>query len=189
MTKTGSTMVADAIQAASSMCTEDMRGDTLYAGVQRNIIDVRTPSRENAERYVRVRQIVGLGRTNEVSAYEGTPHSTFKGVMRGIPLAYGPDVTENTVNDLNPLTLAAKHIGSTGTVVVGFDGQGVPNILRYTPHPCALFALPQETRHLLCYDMGPAQAGARREGHVMKRLVQKYLPIDSSPSKTYIKYS
>ncbi|KAL1482729.1 hypothetical protein MTO96_033599 [Rhipicephalus appendiculatus] len=63
--KAGSTMVANAFLAATSMCTEDMWGDTLCPDVQRNIIVVRTPSRENAERYVRVREIVGLGRTNE----------------------------------------------------------------------------------------------------------------------------
>ncbi|KAL1480663.1 hypothetical protein MTO96_050831 [Rhipicephalus appendiculatus] len=128
-------MVANAFLAATSMCTEDMWGDTLCPDVQRNIIVVRTPSRENAEHYVRVREIVGLGRTNKVSAYEGAPHSTFKGFIRGIPLVDGPDVIENAVNDLNPLTLAAKHIGSTVTVVVCFDVAHSVTVLNVCPSP------------------------------------------------------
>lgn len=132
--KTGSTVVADAILAATSICTEDLRGDTLCPNVQQNIMVASTPRRENADRYVRVRQIVVLGRTYEVSAYEAAPHSTCKGVIRGIPLVDGPDVIDNKlVNERNPLALAAKRIGNTGTVIVAFDGHRVPNFVRYGP--------------------------------------------------------
>ncbi|KAL1485695.1 hypothetical protein MTO96_031783, partial [Rhipicephalus appendiculatus] len=132
--KTCSTVVADAILAATGICTEDQQDDTLCPNVQQNIMVASTPSRENADRYVRVRQIVVLGRTFEVSAYEAAPHSTCKGVIRGIPLVDGPDVIDNKiVNDRNPLALAAKRIGSTGTVIVAFDGDRVPNFVRYGP--------------------------------------------------------
>ncbi|KAH7968428.1 hypothetical protein HPB52_008307 [Rhipicephalus sanguineus] len=101
--KTGSTVVADAILAATSICTEDLRGDMLCPNVEQNIIFASTPRRENAARYVRVRQIIVLGRTYEL------------------------------VNERNPLALAAKRIGSTGTVIVAFDGHRVPIFVRYGP--------------------------------------------------------
>ncbi|KAH6930630.1 hypothetical protein HPB50_015588 [Hyalomma asiaticum] len=63
--KTGSTVVADAILAATNICTEDLRGDTLCPNIQQTIMVASTPRRENADRYVRVRQIVVLGRTYE----------------------------------------------------------------------------------------------------------------------------
>ncbi|KAH7936338.1 hypothetical protein HPB52_021544 [Rhipicephalus sanguineus] len=56
------------------------------------------------------------------------------GVIRGIQLVDGPDVIDNKlVNERNPLALAAKRIGSTGTVIVAFDGHRVPNFVRYGP--------------------------------------------------------
>ncbi|KAH7956806.1 hypothetical protein HPB52_012800 [Rhipicephalus sanguineus] len=148
--KTGSTVVADAIMAATSICTEDLRGDTLCPNVQQNIMVASTPRRENADRYVRVRQIVVLGRTYEVSAYEAAPHSTCKGVIRGIPLVDGPDVKDNKlVNERNPLALAAKRIGSTGTVIVAFDGHSVPNFVRYGPTlvRCSLYRKKTDIRY------------------------------------------
>lgn len=140
--KTGCTVVADAILAATSICAEDLRGDTLCPNVQQNIMVVSTPRRENANHYVKVRQIVVMGRTYEVSAYEAAPHSTCKGVIRGIPLVDGPnDIDNKIVNERNPLALAAKRIGSTGTVIVAFDGHRVPNFVRYGPTlvQCSLY--------------------------------------------------
>ncbi|KAH6919416.1 hypothetical protein HPB50_029596 [Hyalomma asiaticum] len=42
--KAGSTVVADAILAATSICTEDLRGDTLCPNVQQNIMAKAPPS-------------------------------------------------------------------------------------------------------------------------------------------------
>ncbi|KAH7935586.1 hypothetical protein HPB52_010104 [Rhipicephalus sanguineus] len=105
--KTSSTVVADAILTASIICTEDLRGDTLCPNVQQNNIVARTPRTENADRHARVRQIVVLGRTYEFS------------------------VIDKIVNKRNPLTVAAKRTGSTGTVIVTYDGHRVPNFVRY----------------------------------------------------------
>ncbi|KAL1476556.1 hypothetical protein MTO96_018395 [Rhipicephalus appendiculatus] len=111
--KTGSTVVADAFLAVTGICTADQQINTLCPNVQQNIMVASTPSRDNADRYVRVRQIIVLGRTLEVSAYKAVSHSTCKGVIRGIPLVIGPDVIDNKiVNDRNPLALVASALAA-----------------------------------------------------------------------------
>ncbi|KAH7940622.1 hypothetical protein HPB49_002567 [Dermacentor silvarum] len=63
-----------------------------------------TPKRENVNRYVRMRQILISGKVYELSAYETTPHSTCKGVIRNIPLQDGPDVIDAKI-------AGARHVG------------------------------------------------------------------------------
>ncbi|KAH8038033.1 hypothetical protein HPB51_020683 [Rhipicephalus microplus] len=46
-------------------------------------------------------QIVVMGRTYEVSAYEAAPHSTWKGVIPGVPLVDGPNDID-TCMELSP---------------------------------------------------------------------------------------
>ncbi|KAH7979576.1 hypothetical protein HPB49_009955 [Dermacentor silvarum] len=107
---------ADAILAAAGISQEDLCQDTLCPNLQQNIMIASTPKRENASRYVRMRQILISGKVHELSAYETTPHSTCKGVIRNIPLQDGPDVIDaKIVNTNNPLALAAKRIAQTGT--------------------------------------------------------------------------
>ncbi|KAH7978644.1 hypothetical protein HPB49_006260 [Dermacentor silvarum] len=79
ISKIGAVMVADAILAAAGISQEDLCQDTLCPNLQQNIMVASTPKRENASRYVRMRQILISGKVHELSAYETTPHSTSRG--------------------------------------------------------------------------------------------------------------
>ncbi|KAL1484350.1 hypothetical protein MTO96_050047 [Rhipicephalus appendiculatus] len=81
----GAATVADAILAAAGISQEDLCHDTLCPNLQQNIMVASTPKRENASRYVRMRQILISGKVHELSAYKTAPHSTCKGVIRNIP--------------------------------------------------------------------------------------------------------
>ncbi|KAH7936339.1 hypothetical protein HPB52_021545 [Rhipicephalus sanguineus] len=130
--KVGVTLVADAILAAAGISEEESQQDTLCPNVQQNIMVASTPNQENVSRYINIRQIVVQGKEHEISAYVTAPHSTCKGVIRGIPLQDSPNtINAKIVNEKNPLALMAKRIAQTGTVIVAFDGHKVPNLVKY----------------------------------------------------------
>ncbi|KAH7945796.1 hypothetical protein HPB49_015706 [Dermacentor silvarum] len=125
ISKIGAVSVADAILAAAGISQEDLCQDTLCPNLQQNIMVASTPKRENASRYVRMRQILISGKVHELGAYETTPHSTCKGVIRNIPLQDGPDVIDAKIvqrTRLFPGTLrfsaslqlqaGARHVGA-----------------------------------------------------------------------------
>ncbi|KAH7968565.1 hypothetical protein HPB52_009680 [Rhipicephalus sanguineus] len=121
--KLGPTIVADAIAVSAGISPGTACGHALAK---------HTPRRDNANRYVRIKEIRIADKTYEVSAYEAAPYSTCKGVIRGIPVQdSSADIDAKIVNDRNPLALAAKRIGSTTAVIVAFDGHRVPNFVRY----------------------------------------------------------
>ncbi|KAH7974041.1 hypothetical protein HPB49_008742 [Dermacentor silvarum] len=134
ISKIGAVTVADAILATAGISQEDLCQDTLCPNLQQNIMVASTPKRENASRYIRMRQILISGKVHELSAYETTPHSTCKGVIHNIPLQDGPDVIDaKIVSTNNTLALVAKRIAQTGTVIVAFDGHHVPNFVSSKP--------------------------------------------------------
>ncbi|XP_070393246.1 uncharacterized protein [Dermacentor albipictus] len=153
ISKIGVVTVADAILASAGISQEDLCQDTLCPNLQQNIMVASTPKRENANRYVRMKQMLISGKVYELSAYETAPHSTCKGVIRNIPLQDGPDIIDaKIVNTNNPLALAAKRIAQTGTVIVAFDGHRVPNFVRYGPllMQCSLYRKQLD----VCYTCG-----------------------------------
>lgn len=130
--KLGPTIVADAIAVSAGISPVEQHADTLCPNSKQNILVASTPRRDNANRYVRIKEIRIADKTYEVSAYEAAPYSTCKGVIRGIPVQdSSADIDAKIVNDRNPLALAAKRIGSTTAVIVAFDGHRVPNFVRY----------------------------------------------------------
>ncbi|KAK8774532.1 hypothetical protein V5799_010935 [Amblyomma americanum] len=91
-----------------------------------------TPNRENAYRYSAVRNLTISVTAHGVSAYETAPHGTVKGVIRGVPMTDTiPEINDDIVQDYNPTALQANRIGKTTTVVIAFDGDKVPNYIRY----------------------------------------------------------
>ncbi|KAH7945005.1 hypothetical protein HPB49_004742 [Dermacentor silvarum] len=131
ISKVGPIVVAEAIWNAVGIDPAKRDSDTMCPNFQQNIMVVSTPCRENATRYVRVECIAVGGQQHDVNAYEAAPHSTCKGVIRGIAPCDGPEeLDRKIVNSKNPLALGAKRIKSTGTVVVVFDGYKVPIKLR-----------------------------------------------------------
>ncbi|KAH7954902.1 hypothetical protein HPB49_022690 [Dermacentor silvarum] len=78
ISKIGAVTASDAILAAAGISQEDLCQDTLCPNLLQNIMVASTPKRENANRYVRMRQILISGKVHELSAHETTPHSTSK---------------------------------------------------------------------------------------------------------------
>ncbi|KAH7984368.1 hypothetical protein HPB52_019971 [Rhipicephalus sanguineus] len=137
ISKVGPTVVAEAIWNAVGIDSATRDSDTMCPNFQQNIMVVSTPSRENATRYVKIECIAVGGRQHEVNAYEAAPHSTCKGVIRGIAPSDGPEeLDRKIVNSKNPQALGAKRIKNTGTVVVVFDGYKVPNYVSYGADVC-----------------------------------------------------
>ncbi|KAH7952450.1 hypothetical protein HPB52_023471 [Rhipicephalus sanguineus] len=153
ISKVGPTVVAEAIWNAVGIDSATRDSDTMCPNFQQNIMVVSTPSRENATRYVKIECIAVGGRQHEVNAYEAAPHSTCKGVIRGIAPSDGPEeLDRKIVNSKNPQALGAKRIKNTGTVVVVFDGYKVPNYVSYggTLVRCTLYRKQVE----VCYACG-----------------------------------
>ncbi|KAL1428493.1 hypothetical protein MTO96_002867 [Rhipicephalus appendiculatus] len=151
--KTGPTIVADAILLAAGLRAEDQDSDTICPNLQQNIVVASTPKREHADRYVRIKQIKVMEHTYDISAYEAAPHTTCKGVIRGISLLDGPSTLDSKiVNERNPLALATKRIGNTTAVIIAFDGFKVPNFVRYGPTlvHCSLYRKQVD----ICYACG-----------------------------------
>ncbi|KAH7959149.1 hypothetical protein HPB49_008936 [Dermacentor silvarum] len=82
ISKIGAVTVSDAILAAAGISQEDLCQDTLCPNLQQNIMVAGTPKRENANRYVRMRQILISGKVHELSAYETIPPSTCNSRLR-----------------------------------------------------------------------------------------------------------
>ncbi|KAH7970557.1 hypothetical protein HPB49_010414 [Dermacentor silvarum] len=119
----GPIAVTEAIRNAVGIDPAKRDSGTMCPNFQQNIMVVSTPSRENVTRYGRVECIAVGGQQHDVNAYEAAPHSTCKGVIRGIAPCDGPEeLDRKIVNSKNPLALGSKRIKSTGTVVVVFDG-------------------------------------------------------------------
>ncbi|KAH7951666.1 hypothetical protein HPB52_011153 [Rhipicephalus sanguineus] len=153
ISKVGPTVVAEAIWNAVGIDSATRDSDTMGPNFQQNIMVVSTPSRENATRYVKVECIAVGGRQHEVNAYEAAPHSTCKGVIRGIAPSDGPEeLDRKIVNSKKAQALGAKRIKNTGTVVVVFNSYKVPNYVSYggTLVRCTLYRKQVE----VCYARG-----------------------------------
>ncbi|KAK8761497.1 hypothetical protein V5799_027237 [Amblyomma americanum] len=121
-----------AIIAAANVSGEEVTQDVICPNKQQNIVVTSTPNRENADRYSAVRNLTISGTAHDVSAYETAPHGTVKGVIRGVPMTDTiQEINDYIVQDYNPTALQANRIGKTTTVVIAFDGDKVPNYIRY----------------------------------------------------------
>ncbi|KAH7944968.1 hypothetical protein HPB49_002864 [Dermacentor silvarum] len=142
ISETGASTAADAIFAGAGISHDELSQDTLCPNLQQNIMVASTPRRENADRYVRIKEIRISDKVHELCAYETAPHFTSKGIRRGIPLQDNPaSIDGKIVNQNNPLALAANRIAQTGTIIIASDGHRVPNFVRYgTPlMKCSLY--------------------------------------------------
>ncbi|CAN7995611.1 unnamed protein product, partial [Ixodes hexagonus] len=124
--------ISRAIVAAVDVNGAEVTQDVICPNKQQNIIVVSTPKRENADCYSAVRSLTINGTAHDVSAYETAPHGTVKGVIRDVPLTDTiQEINDYIVQDYNPTAMQANRIGKTTTVVIAFDGDKVPNYIRY----------------------------------------------------------
>ncbi|KAK8772005.1 hypothetical protein V5799_024751 [Amblyomma americanum] len=124
--------ISRAIIAAANVIGEEVTQDVICPNKQQNIVVISTPNRQNADRYSAVRNLTISGTAHDVSAYETAPHGTVKGVIRGVSMTDTiQEINDYIVQDYNPTALQANRIGKTTTVVIAFDGDKVPNYIRY----------------------------------------------------------
>ncbi|KAK8771058.1 hypothetical protein V5799_025700 [Amblyomma americanum] len=124
--------ISRAIIAAANVSGEEVTQDVICPNKQQNIVVISTPNRENADRNSAVRNLTISGTAHDVSAYETAPHGTVKGVIRGVPMTDTiQEINDYIFQDYNPTALQANRIGKTTTVVIAFDGDKVPNYIRY----------------------------------------------------------
>ncbi|KAH7963957.1 hypothetical protein HPB52_023995 [Rhipicephalus sanguineus] len=141
----GAPVIASALIRAAGITESEAEGDTICPNWLQNIVVVSTPKRDNATQYVRTKAIKLYDKLYEISAYEAAPHNTCKGVIRGIPIEDSlAEVERRIINSKNPPALEAKRIKDTSTVIVAFEGLGVPSFVKYGPtlHIPAERALP-----------------------------------------------
>lgn len=106
--------------------------DTVCPNIGQNIVVISTPSRERADKYDKVRAITLKGTKYEVFAYRAAPNDTVKGIIYNIPLAYTQaDINACLIGERNPTILAAHRMGETTAVVVLFEGQVVPQHIKF----------------------------------------------------------
>ncbi|KAL1428471.1 hypothetical protein MTO96_002846 [Rhipicephalus appendiculatus] len=151
--KTGPIRLGQAIFTAAGLGLEEVIQDIICPNTMQNIIVASTPSRVNADAYLKV-ELITIGESqHEVSTYEAAPHATCKGVIRNVDIGQSQaDLDRNIINSRNPLALAVKRIKNTETVVIAFDGYKVPNFVRYGPSlvKCSLYL----RQHDNCYACG-----------------------------------
>ncbi|KAH6942847.1 hypothetical protein HPB50_010991 [Hyalomma asiaticum] len=118
----------------SRLTAEQANEDVVCANLTQNIVVVSTPKPDHAARHLRIKSFKIVDTEYEVSAYEAAPHSTCKEVIRRVDISDSQSaITRNIVHERNPLALAAKHIKTSGSVIVLYDGLRVPNFVRYGP--------------------------------------------------------
>ncbi|KAL1480628.1 hypothetical protein MTO96_050865 [Rhipicephalus appendiculatus] len=151
--KTGPIRLGQAIFTAAGLGLEEVIQDIICPNTMQNIIVASTPSRVNADAYLKV-ELITIGESqHEVSTYEAAPHATCKGVIRNVDIGQSQaELDRNIINSRNPLALAVKRIKNTETVVIAFDGYKVPNFVRYGPSlvKCSLYL----RQHDNCYACG-----------------------------------
>lgn len=124
--------ISRAIVAAANVSGEKVNQDVICPNKQQNIVVVSTPKRENADRYSAVKSLTINGMAHEVSAYETAPNGTVKGVIKGVPLTDTiQEINDYIVQEYNQSAMQANRIGKTTTVVIAFEGDKVPNYIRY----------------------------------------------------------
>ncbi|KAH9359881.1 hypothetical protein HPB48_021665 [Haemaphysalis longicornis] len=85
-----------------------------------------------ADKYDKVRAITLKGTKYEVFAYRAAPNDTVKGIIYNIPLTYTQaDINACLIGERNPTILAAHRMGETTAVVVLFEGQVVPQHIKF----------------------------------------------------------
>ncbi|CAN8002701.1 unnamed protein product [Ixodes pacificus] len=124
--------VSRAIVAAANVSGEEVTQGVICPNEQQNKVVVSTHKRENADCYSEVRSITINGIVHEVSAYETAFYVIVKGVIRGVPLTDTiQEINDYIVQDYNPTAMKVNRIGKTTTVIIAFDGDKVPNYIRY----------------------------------------------------------
>lgn len=130
--RTEASVIMSIVTTAARVTTEEAKEDTICVNATQNIIIIGTSDDRRCKLYAGVRALVIGGKTHEVHAYRSAPDGHVKGVIRGIAVEDTPaQIRDNIVNKYNPLAVEAHRIANTTTVIVLFEGEKVPNYVKY----------------------------------------------------------
>ncbi|KAH8041935.1 hypothetical protein HPB51_019635 [Rhipicephalus microplus] len=135
--------VAQALAMAAHLAPAETEDDIVSANVVQNNFVFSTPTENNVRAYARV-EVFLVGSTQyDVNSYLVAPDNICKRILRGVDLDCDHNhLREMIIHPRNPKALEVKRIKDTTTIIVLFDGLGVPNY-------DMLHALSTPDRHLL----------------------------------------
>ncbi|CAN7950865.1 unnamed protein product [Ixodes pacificus] len=120
------------LRSAAGIGREAAEEDSICLNVRQNVVVLRTPSEDRANKYGAITKLRIGEREYEASAYRAAPENTSKGLVRGISKDENPaDIVRSLVTKRNPSVLHAKRMGNTDNVIVLFDGFHVPRYVFY----------------------------------------------------------
>ncbi|KAH7965777.1 hypothetical protein HPB49_010790 [Dermacentor silvarum] len=100
---------------------------TICPNPTQNILVISTPDETTATKIAKIKVLTINGKRHEANTYVSAPEQMVKGIIRNIPLKYTQDqLTHALVNSRNPSLTYAKRLGSTTTVILLYEGNGVP---------------------------------------------------------------
>lgn len=152
--------VSTAIFRAAGISSMEADTDVVCPNVVQNIVVVCTEKESNAKKLLRIKSISVNGKEHEVSVYAAAGDGFVKGVLRNVePGISEVDLNALIVNRRNPLARQANRIKETGSVIVLFDGDEVPDYVRVgqTMYRCYLYKKQIE----VCYNC--ARVGHRAD--------------------------
>ncbi|KAH7945306.1 hypothetical protein HPB49_009278 [Dermacentor silvarum] len=117
--------------------------DVVWPNIVPNIVVVCTEKESNAKKLLIIKSISVNGKEHEVSVYAAAGEGFVKGVLRNVePGISEVDLNALIVNRRNPPARQANRIKETGSVILLFDRDEVPDYVRVgqTLYRCYLYS-------------------------------------------------
>ncbi|KAG0415977.1 hypothetical protein HPB47_006853 [Ixodes persulcatus] len=120
--------LAAAVKNAAGVELPAASEDLVCINGTQNVIVISCSCKERARKYVGITALKMGDTLHEARAYATVPEGCAKGVIRGIPLTHTrKQIEEALLGPRNPSLIAAERIGSSGAVIVVFEGEVVPS--------------------------------------------------------------
>ncbi|KAM7294639.1 hypothetical protein ISCGN_024145 [Ixodes scapularis] len=124
--------LAAAVKNAAGVELPAASEDLVCINGTQNVIVISCSCKERARKYVGITALKMGDTLYEARAYATVPEGCAKGVIRGIPLTHTrKQIEEALLGPRNPSLIAAERIGSSGAVIVVFEGEVVPSRVVY----------------------------------------------------------
>lgn len=124
--------LAAAVKNAAGVELPAASEDLVCINGTQNVIVISCSCKERARKYIGITALKMGDTLYEARAYATVPEGCAKGVIRGIPLTHTrKQIEEALLGPRNPSLIAAERIGSSGAVIVVFEGEVVPSRVVY----------------------------------------------------------